>query len=250
MAIGGIFLAVIFALTAIIYASIGYGGGSTYIALLALTKLPYEAIPIIALLCNIIVVMGGSLRFSIRKITPWRRIYPIIIFSIPFAWLGGITPISRDIFMALLGGLLILSSFLILLRYNNEDGNIIYKNDITISSLMGGVIGYISGLVGIGGGIFLAPILLILRWGHAREIAATASLFILVNSTAGLIGQMGKYQGQLWDDIIMPHYLLFIAVFIGGHIGTIFAVKIFPKKIIKILTAILTFYVGMRILIF
>lgn len=250
MMIGSIYLAVIFAITAMIYASIGFGGGSTYIALLALIKTPYETIPIIALLCNIIVVTGGSLRFSWHKIIPWRRIYPILLFSTPAAWLGGLTPISYNIFMLLLGGVLILSSGLIFLRRTDTEEQIYDEKNILFYAILGGIIGYVSGLVGIGGGIFLAPLLLIMRWGHAREIAATASLFILVNSTAGIFGQLGKFQGQLWGDIIMPHYLLFIAVFIGGQIGSVFAVKILPEKTIKILTAILTFYVGIRILFF
>ncbi len=248
MTMGGISLAVVFALTAMLYASIGFGGGSTYIALLALIETPYEAIPIIALLCNIIVVSGSSLRFSLHKIIPWQRISPILIFSIPAAWLGGITPISRDIFMIVLGLLLIASSALILWRQKDETKPAVQSINLVISALLGFIIGYLAGLVGIGGGIFLAPLLLVMKWGNAREIAASASLFILVNSIAGLIGQMSKYEGHMWNDIIITHYILFIAVFIGGQIGSLFAVKILPEKIIKILTALLTLYVGIRIL--
>lgn len=247
MVIGGIYLAVIFAITAMLYASIGFGGGSTYIAVLALVKTPYEAIPIIALLCNIIVVTGGSLRFSMHKIIPWGRVYPILLFSTPAAWLGGLTPISYNIFMLLLGGLLILSSGLIFLRHIDNEEQINGEKNIIFSAILGAIIGYVSGLVGIGGGIFLAPILLIMQWGRAREIAATASLFILLNSIAGLIGQLSKYQGQFWDDIITLYYPLFIAVCIGGQIGSLLAVKILPEKTIKILTALLTLYVGIRI---
>ncbi len=250
MTMGGLLMAVIFAITALLYASIGYGGGSTYIALLALTQTPYEMIPIVALLCNIVVVLGASLRFAGQKIMPWQRIYPILIFSVPAAWLGGITPISRELFMALLGCLLITSSALIL--WSQRDNIISQVNSVNpaVSSLLGFIIGYCAGLVGIGGGIFLAPMLLLMRWGAAREVAAGASLFILVNSIAGLLGQVSKYQGHLWNDIIAAHYILFIAVFIGGQIGSLLAVKILPEKIIKILTALLTLYVGIRILFF
>ncbi len=250
MTIGGLSLAVIFGITALLYASIGFGGGSTYIALLAISETPYEAIPIIALLCNIIVVTGSSLRFCLHKIIPWQRIYPILIFSVPAAWLGGITPISRDIFIIILGGLLIISSFLILWRQKDNSLSRVNVIGRSISALVGFIIGYLAGLVGIGGGIFLAPLLLVLRWGSAREIAASASIFILVNSVAGFSGQLVKYQGELWNDIIAPYYLLCIAVLIGGQIGSLLAVKILPEKIIKILTSLLTLYVGIRILFY
>ena len=248
MTIGGLTLAVIFVITALLYASVGFGGGSTYIALLVISETPYESIPIIALLCNIIVVSGASLRFSMHKIIPWQRISPILTFSVPAAWLGGITPISRDMFIILLGLLLIASSILILWRHKDETKTEVHNINPAISALLGFIIGYVAGLVGIGGGIFLAPILLIMRWGNAREIASSASIFILVNSIAGLIGQWSKYEGQLWDDVIAPYYILFIAVFIGGQIGSHFALRILPENIIKILTAMLTLYVGIRLL--
>lgn len=252
MIMGGILLAIIFAIVALLYASIGFGGGSTYIALLALTPIAFAAIPIIALLCNIIVVTGGTIRFASRRIIPWKSIWPILIFSIPAAWLGGITPISRDIFLSLLGILLILSAILIMGRSWIDNWEMTYQkhnhHKFILPAMLGAMIGYISGLVGIGGGIFLAPALLLLRWGSPRQIAAMASLFILVNSIAGLIGQIGKYDGILWNDIIAPNLPLFIAVFIGGQMGSLLAVKILPEKIIHILTAILTLYVGLRIL--
>lgn len=253
MTMGGITLAIFFAIVALLYASVGFGGGSTYIALLALSNVSYAVIPIIGLLCNIIVVTGGSIRFASKDMIPWRGVWPILIFSIPAAWLGGITPISRDIFLTLLGSLLIISAILILVRsmIDKRQDFSAERTDqqFIIPALLGAVIGYISGLVGIGGGIFLAPALLLLRWASPRQIAATASIFILLNSLAGLMGQMGKYDGILWNDVIIPYLSLFIAVFIGGQMGSLLAVKILPENIIRILTIILTLYIGIRILL-
>lgn len=252
MIIGGLSLAISFAIVALLYASVGFGGGSTYIALLALTDMPFTSIPIIALLCNIIVVLGGTIRFAAQRLILWRSVWPIILCSVPAAWLGGLTPISRDDFLILLALVLIASAVMILIRPfiggQADTDKYSDKQKWMISAILGAVIGYISGLVGIGGGIFLAPILLLIRWASPRHIAATASLFILLNSIAGIIGQTAKYDGMLWGDIIAPNLPLFIAVLIGGQMGSLLAVKILPENIIKLLTVILTLYVAIRIL--
>lgn len=253
--VASLYLAILFFSTATIYASVGYGGGSTYIALLALSGLSFEAIPIISLLCNIIVVTGGSLRFQYQKLIPWKRIWPILLLSVPAAWLGGHTPITREYFTIILGIILVLAALAILWRFyfdqklfNGREVVPLWTSHFSVSVIFGIGLGYISGLVGIGGGIFLAPLLLLLRWAQAREIAATASIFILCNSVAGLVGQFGKYEGPILHDLIIPNFSLFIAVLIGGQLGSHMAVKILPERIIGSLTALLTLYVGIRIL--
>ena len=121
-------LAALFFLTAALYASVGFGGGSTYIALLALADLDYRALPVIALLCNIIVVFGGTLRFHARGLVDWGRIWPIILLSVPAAWLGGRIPIEQEMFLLLLGGSLLVAALLLLiepfLRKDKSTGNI------------------------------------------------------------------------------------------------------------------------------
>ncbi len=252
-----LYIAILFFGVAALYASVGFGGGSTYIAILALVGTSYEVIPIIALLCNIIVVTGGSYRFFKQKMIPWPRIWPLLIFSIPAAWLGGVTPISREYFMLILGVTLITAALMIIWRsYLNQNisttANIEKSayNNIILSASLGVIIGYMSGLVGIGGGIFLAPLLLLLKWDKPRKIAASASIFILCNSIAGLLGQFGKYDALLINEVITPHITLFLAVLIGGQLGSYLAVKILAERIIIMLTALLTLYVGLRILWF
>lgn len=255
--VASLYLAILFFTIAAIYASVGFGGGSTYIAILALAGFSFEAIPIIALLCNIIVVTGGSLRFQYQNLIPWKRIWLLLLLSFPAAWLGGQTPISREYFMTILGATLILAALIILWRlYSDQKAYIGFKTQLSLSknifvpSILGVAIGYISGLVGIGGGIFLAPLLLLMKWGNAREVAATASIFILFNSIAGLAGQFVKYEGAVFNELVIPNLSLFIAVLIGGQLGSYMAVKILPEYIIGLLTALLTLYVGLRILWF
>ncbi|MBQ0772922.1 MAG: sulfite exporter TauE/SafE family protein, partial [Sphingomonadales bacterium] len=190
-------LALLFALTAALYASVGFGGGSTYIALLALAELDYRALPVIALLCNIIVVTGGTLRFQWRGLIDWPKIWPILLLSVPAAWLGGRMVLEQQSFMLLLGLSLAAAGLLLIIEpFIKRAGDSVRNGQWTghrlFAPAIGTGIGFLSGMVGIGGGIFLAPILLLTRWSDSRRIAATASVFILVNSIAGLGGQLMK----------------------------------------------------------
>ncbi|VAW00285.1 Possible sulfoacetate exporter [hydrothermal vent metagenome] len=244
-------LALLFFLTAILYASVGFGGGSTYIALLALADIDYRIIPIVALLCNIIVVTGASLRFQVSGLIPWRRAWPILLLSIPAAWLGGRIPIEREAFLLLLGSSLAIAAFLLLSnskpKSNPAKDTGAKKQSLLIAPAIGTAIGFLSGMVGIGGGIFLAPILLLINWSDTRRIAATASIFILVNSLAGLAGQFSKTGWEEATVTIAEYWPLFVAVFLGGQIGSHLASKALTEMWIRRLTALLILYVASRI---
>lgn len=246
-------LAFFFLLTAGLYASVGFGGGSTYIALLALADLDYRLIPIIALLCNIIVVTGGTFRFHMRGLIEWGRIWPILVLSLPAAWLGGMVPINREVFLLLLGVSLVIAAGLILaeplLRRTNSGQLTEPSQNRWLIPITGAAIGFLSGMVGIGGGIFLAPILLLSNWSDSRRVAATASIFILVNSLSGLAGQSSKSGWEQGGEAILSYWPLFAAVLIGGQIGSFLASKALPEIWIKRLTALLILYVALRILV-
>ncbi|MEO9469110.1 sulfite exporter TauE/SafE family protein [Parasphingorhabdus sp.] len=246
-------LTLFFLLTAGLYASVGFGGGSTYIALLALADLDYRLIPIVALLCNIIVVTGGTYRFHIRGLIEWRRIWPILVLSLPAAWLGGMVQINRELFLLLLGLSLVVAAGLILvepmLRKVNFDQSAEREQNRWFIPVTGAGIGFLSGMVGIGGGIFLAPILLLSNWMDSRRVAATASLFILVNSLSGLAGQLSKSGWDQGSEAIISYWPLFVAVLIGGQMGSFLASKTLPEIWIKRLTALLILYVALRILV-
>lgn len=240
-------LALLFALTAALYASVGFGGGSTYNALLALWGVDYRLLPAIALVCNIIVVTGGTIRFAAAGALPWRRALPLALVAAPFAWAGGLTTISERAFLGLLGGSLAVSGVLLLVQRARPDAAPAQPGPAWREPLLGGAIGYLSGLVGIGGGIFLSPLLHLTRWGSARAISATASLFILVNSVAGLAGQLMKLgagtvaAGAAW-------WPLALAVLIGGQLGSWAGLKLLPEPLVRRLTGVLILYVAVRLI--
>ncbi|QZD92413.1 sulfite exporter TauE/SafE family protein [Qipengyuania xiapuensis] len=235
-----------FFITALLYASVGFGGGSTYNALLALSGVDYRILPLLALSCNIIVVAGSTLRFARAGITPWRGALFMTALAAPAALLGGLTPIGEGAFLAILGASLVLTAMTMLLPVSEGEGEA--RRWARFIPLGAAPLGYLAGLVGIGGGIFLAPLLHLARWREARAIAATASFFILVNSLFGLAGQVlkgGEGRFLAAFDIGLP---LLVAVAIGGQIGSLLALKFMPQRWIRWGTAGLTLWVGLRLL--
>lgn len=241
-------LALAFLITALLYASVGFGGGSTYAALLALSGLDYRMLPLVALACNIVVVTGGTIRFARARVTPWRKALVLVALGAPASFLGGLIPIKEATFHALLGVGLILSSLAMLMPIP-EQGSERESRGARLMPLLAAPLGLLAGLVGIGGGIFLAPLLHLVRWHGAREIAATASLFILVNSLFGLAGQLLKNGPGAFGSAIGASLPLLIAVVIGGQIGSLLAVRLLPPQWIRWLTALLVLVVGVRLLV-
>ena len=243
-----LWLAAAFALTALLYAAVGLGGGSTYSALLALAGFDYRLLPILSLACNIAVVAGSTVRFARAGLTPWRGALIFTAIAAPAAFLGGLTPIKEATFVALLGASLVLTGLTLLLpataaRVGQPTPMARWM------PLAAAPIGYLAGLVGIGGGIFLAPLLHLVRWNGARQIAATAALFILVNSLFGLAGQLLKNGPERMGEAMAFGLPLLIAVVIGGQIGSLLAVRYLPQNAIRWLTAALAVYVGARLLL-
>ncbi len=242
-----LWLAAAFLVTALLYASVGYGGGSTYNALLALSGIDYRLLPAIALACNIVVVTGGSIRFARAGITPWRGALLLTALAAPAAFLGGLTPIGERLFLTILGVALVLTALTLLIPVRDREGE--PSQAARLMPLLAVPIGYLAGLVGIGGGIFLAPLLHLTRWNSARAIAATASLFILVNSLFGLVGQLLKGGADRVASAVTLGLPLLIAVAIGGQIGSLLAARLLPPAWIRWLTAALTLWVGARLLL-
>ena len=240
-----IILSILFFITAILYSSVGFGGGSTYLALLLIWDIPYYIFPIIALLCNIIVVSGNSFNYIRSGNHNFKLLIPFLIGSGPLAFVGGTLKIEKDIFEILLFFVLLIAGILLLINNKSyENNNLITKKiNITISLFIGSVLGLISGIVGIGGGIFLSPILFLLKAEKPKIIVTTASLFILVNSISGIFGQLTK------DNILieLTNYLpLFICVFVGGLLGNYLNLKIFTSRMLAITTSLLVIFVSIR----
>ncbi|WP_086735674.1 sulfite exporter TauE/SafE family protein [Erythrobacter colymbi] len=242
-----VMLALAFLVTALLYASVGFGGGSTYSALLALSGLDYRLLPLVSLACNIVVVSGSSIRFARAGLTPWKKAGVIVALGAPMSFLGGLTPVKEATFLMLLGGSLVLTALSMLIPVRENAAGAPTKA-ARFMPLAAAPLGYFAGLVGIGGGIFLAPLLHLARWHEARGIAATASLFILVNSLFGLAGQMVKNGPGLFGAALSASLPLLVAVVIGGQIGSLMAARLLPPKWIRWLTALLVAVVGVRLL--
>ena len=239
---------IIFAVVALIYASVGFGGGSTYTALLALADTNYQLLPIVSLTCNLLVVTGGVVHFSRAGTIPWGRALPICALSVPLAWLGGRIAVPETIFIVLLASSLLVAAVLLFVdgRQRNQTHIPARTQTHALEIIIGGTIGFLSGLVGIGGGIFLSPILLLLNWATARAVAGTAALFILVNSIAGMIGQYQKLGPERVTDIT-AFWPLFLGVIIGGQIGSRLGAGIMPERWMRRVTAVLIFSVALRL---
>ena len=236
-----------FFIVAIIYSSVGFGGGSSYLAILAFTALAFTQIRSTALFCNITVVLGNVIWYQKNQLIDWKKSIPILISSIPMAFIGGYLKISQSLFFILLGITLIIAAF-IMWVIKNKSSNEIEKTNLSLikNITYGSFIGFISGLVGIGGGIFLAPLLHLTHWNTTKKIAATASLFILGNSISGLLGQVYNPNFTInWNITI----ILVITVFIGGQIGSKLSNKTLSPIQIKKATAILISFVGVRLLL-
>ncbi|MBV8327471.1 sulfite exporter TauE/SafE family protein [Chryseobacterium sp.] len=237
-----------FLIIAFVYSSVGFGGGSSYLAVLAMYNLPYQEIRLTALICNVIVVMGGVYIYIKNSQIDWKKVVPITLVSVPMAYAGAILKISQETFFLILGITLIIAAVLLWIKTETKnDGKTAPDSGFSLAgnSFLGGGIGFLSGLVGIGGGIFLSPLLNLMKWDTPRKIAATSSVFILVNSVSGIFGQLSKLSVDMDYFRILS---LCLAVFIGGQIGSRMSLKWNPL-IIKRMTAILVLVAGVNVLI-
>ena len=240
-----IILSILFFVTALIYSSVGFGGGSTYLALLLIWGVPYTIFPVIALICNIIVVSGNSFNFIRSNNLNFNLLFPYLIGSIPFAFIGGSITIEKSLIEILLFCVLLVAGIFLLIESKsfNKEQIIINKIPRLISISIGSIIGFMSGLVGIGGGIFLSPILFLMKAGYPVHITSSASLFILINSIFGIAGQLTKNQAL---DQVINYWPLFLTVLIGGQIGSLLNIKFLSNKILALLTSFLVIFVAIR----
>ena len=240
-----IILSILFFVTAILYASVGFGGGSTYLALMLIWDIPYYIFPVIALICNIFVVSGNSFNYIKAGNLNLKLLLPYLIGSIPLAFIGGSLQIDKNLFEIFLFIVLAIAGALLLINFKSYDDNESSYRDIPIliSILIGGILGFVSGVVGIGGGIFLSPILFLIKAAKPKHIVTAASLFIFINSISGVIGQLTK---NIVLSDISNYWYLFLIVIIGGHIGNFLNLKIFPTRLLALVTSALVLFVAIR----
>jgi uncharacterized membrane protein YfcA len=238
-------LSTFFFITAILYSSVGFGGGSTYLALMLIFDIPYYIFPIIALFCNIIVVSGNSINYIRSGNLNLKLLTPYLVGSIPFTILGASISIEKEIFEILLFFILFIAGIFLLIgsKSFNKDQIKIKQIPKILSISIGSVIGFISGIVGIGGGIFLSPLLFLMKAGYPKHIATTASLFILINSIFGVAGQLTK---NIVFNEFLNYWPLFLVVLMGGQVGNFLNIKFLTNKTLALITSLLVIFVAAR----
>jgi uncharacterized membrane protein YfcA len=214
-------------LVAFLYASVGHGGASGYLALMALFGVAPEVMKPTALMLNLFVSLTSFIQFYRGKHFNWKIFVPLAIASIPFAFLGGLVTVDGSIYKKILG-LLLLIPIIRFWFFSKMDVTEFNKPNWVLSLLIGGTIGFLSGLIGIGGGIILSPILLLLKWTDQKQTAAISALFIFVNSMAGLTGQLQKGI-QFSSDM----YAYVAIAFAGGLAGAWLGALKFKQNILK-----------------
>ena len=241
-------LAAAFFITALLYSSVGFGGGSTYNALLALILADISTVPVVALTCNILVVAIGSWRFVRSGNVEWRRFWPLAVLSVPAALIGGYLRVPAWLFVGLLAIALAISGLLMLWQplWRRQASTTSETGRQSADLASGAGLGLLAGITGIGGGIYLSPLLHLRRWGPAKEIAGTCAAFILVNSIGGLAGQLLK-SGSRTLEIIRANWPLFPAVVLGGLLGSTLGTLKLSNTVLRVLTAILILYVAVRL---
>ncbi len=212
---------------AFLYASVGHGGASGYLALMAIFGLAPDVMKPTALMLNLFVSLTAFLQYYRGGHFRWRIFWPMALLSVPFAFAGGLVTMEATVYKKILGILLLLP-VLRFLFFRNQDVHLLRPVKPLLSAALGGAIGWLSGLIGIGGGIILSPVLLLLKWTDQKQTAAISALFIFVNSLAGLLGQFQKGI-QFTPD--MAAYV--VIAFTGGLAGAYFGAIRFHQNVLK-----------------
>lgn len=235
----------LFAIIAALYSSVGHAGASGYLAIMALLSFAPESIKPTSLILNIIVALITSIKFILNGYFDKKIFLGFIITSIPASFAGGFIKLDPLLFKLLAGVFLIISGILLFSKFrkNSQEKNLQPYN-IKLALLIGLCIGFFSGMIGVGGGIFLTPILILLNWTSLKKISGISALFILVNSISGLTGHLASLQKL--DSTI---YFWIAAVIIGGLIGSYFGSKKFNNKSIYICLIIVLLTAGLKFIL-
>ena len=231
-------------LVAVMYSSVGHGGASGYLAVMAFLAMAPELTRPTALVLNLFVASIGTVQFYRAGHFSWRIFLPFASSSIPMALVGGMITLPTNAYKIVLGVVLMLAAVRLALKLKNDDE--VKDPPIIACLLIGAVIGLLSGMVGVGGGIFLTPILLLMRWAETRVAAGVSVLFILVNSAAGLVGQYSK--GAL-NNLPSEVWIWIAAAVIGGFIGSTLGSKKFDSITLRRVLAVVLLVAGVKLIL-
>ena len=227
---------------AMLYSSVGHGGASGYLALMAIYAFSPEVMKPTALILNLFVSLISFIQFYRGEHFKWKIFLPLAIASIPMAFLGGIITMEASMYKRILGTLLFIPVIRFLFFANIPDEEL-KKSNLALSVLIGSLIGFVSGLIGIGGGIILSPILLLLKWTNQKQTAAISALFIFVNSLSGLAGQLTK------GINFSPDMVTYVGVaFAGGLCGAYLGALKFNQNILKNTLALVLMLAGWKLI--
>lgn len=238
-----IFFLLLLFIVAFLYAAVGHGGASGYLALMAVFGMMPEIMKPTALLLNLFVSLSAFVLFYKEGHFKWKIFLPFALASIPFSFLGGMISLDASIYKKILG-ILLLIPVVRLAAFPNKDMNDLKQSTLFLSMLIGACIGFLSGLIGIGGGIILSPVLLLLAWTNQKQTAAISALFIFVNSLSGLAGQLTKginFQSEM--------FILVGVAFAGGSFGAWFGARKFNQNILKYLLATVLLMASVKLLL-
>jgi len=239
-----IFLIAAIFVVALLYSSIGHGGASGYLAIMALWGLHPEALKPTALLLNIVVAGVGSYLYLSARQFSWSIFWPFALTSIPASFLGGFFFLPPELYRPILGLVLFFSAWRLILRKDCADTRSTPPRRL-IAMPIGAVLGFASGLIGVGGGIFLSPLMILFGWARVREVSGIASLFILCNSVSGLAGHLSSLQ-------FIPEFapLLAVSALLGGTVGALCGSRYLPvRTILKAMALVLIMAGGKMFLI-
>lgn len=227
---------------AVLYSSVGHGGASGYLAVMAFAAVSPAVTRPTALILNVFVASIAFFQFWREKHFDWKIFAPFAITSVPFAFLGGMIQLPTNIYKIILGAVLILAAIRLAINLKNE--NEPHAPKIWLALIIGAILGFLSGLVGVGGGIFLTPVLLLMNWTETKKAAGISALFILVNSISGLAGNFAQVK-QLSSGV----FVWIIAAVIGGIVGATLGSQKFNSLILRRVLAIVLLFAGVKLIL-
>ncbi len=240
---------------AMLYSSVGHAGASGYLAAMGLFRLPQVVMKPAALVLNIFVASIGTFRFWRAGHLSLRLLWPFIVLSIPFAFFGGRMQVGEVFYKRLLGGVLLYAAGSMLWqtlrdrRAGTDSGSLLRPPPIPVALLVGGGLGLLSGVTGVGGGIFLSPVLILMRWADTKRTAAASAAFILVNSIAGLAGQIFSGQFKPFQTLPWEFLVWAVAAVMGGAIGSHLGARKLNYAGLRIMLALVLVIGGVNLLL-
>jgi uncharacterized protein len=234
-------------LVAVLYSSVGHGGASGYLAVMAFLAVAPEVTRPTALVLNLFVASIGTYQFWRAGHFRWRVFWPFALTSIPFAFYGGKVQLPTEAYKIVLGGVLCLAAIRLAVKLKNDDNA--SDPPIVGGLLIGAAIGLLSGMVGVGGGIFLTPVLLLVRWSETKTAAAVSVLFILVNSFAGLLGNYLLGKGTHILDLPSEVWVWIAAAVAGGVIGSRLGSHRFNSLTLRRVLAVVLLFAGVKLIL-